>query len=140
MPMSKKYCVDKIHLLSIPRGEEIISYITRYVEENNIRTAIVTAIGSLYDVKIGYYSVEKDKYLEIKLNGYYELLSAIGNISLKYDKPFLHLHVTLGDHEGRVYGGHLLHGKVFVAETKIIELKGEPITRSKFTDTLWLWS
>ena len=137
--VERAYEVQKIVLINVPRGSDLVDYISSYAYVNKIYTGVVFVIGSLYDVVLGYYSVEKDEYLRIRLNGYYELVSGVGNISLRENKPFLHLHVALGDENGRLYGGHLISGKVFVAETKIFVLKGEPMNREKTTNTLWLW-
>ncbi len=97
-------------------------------------------IGSLRNPVVGYYSEEEKKYRSIKLSGTFELLSLNGNISLKEGKSFAHLHVTLGDEEGRVFGGHLIRGDVFVAEVYIGELIGEPLERKDMGgNNLWLW-
>lgn len=125
--------------MSIPRGVDLLDYLNKFAGENGVETAIVMAIGSLYDVEIGYYDTGEDRYVVNKLNGFYELLSGLGNISLREGKPFTHIHVVLGDRMGRTYGGHLVSGKVFVVEAKIMVLKGEPARRSRITNTLWLW-
>jgi predicted DNA-binding protein with PD1-like motif len=44
------------------------------------------------------------------LLGPLEIVSCVGNVSLKEDAPFVHAHITLSDKEGRTYGGHLMPG------------------------------
>ena len=71
-----------------------------------------------------------------------EILSLIGNISLKDDKPFVHAHITLADQEGRAWGGHLAEGtKVFAGEFVIQEyLTEKPLVRHLDEETgLFLW-
>ena len=67
------------------------------------------------------------------------MVSLLGNISLKDGEPFAHIHVALGDPEGRVYGGHLISGEVFVAEVFVQELLGEPLERKPQENGLALW-
>jgi len=43
-----------------------------------------------------------------------ELISLHGNLSLVDGKPFVHIHVSLGDSEFKVWGGHLFNAKVAV--------------------------
>ncbi|AHF80470.1 PPC domain-containing DNA-binding protein [Thermococcus paralvinellae] len=127
-------------MFRIPEGEEFLTFINKFAEKNNILIGTVTAIGTLRNPKIGYFEEEKGKYKVIELSGTYELLSALGNISLKDGKPFVHIHAALGDKEGRVWGGHLIEGEVFVAEVIIHELLGEPLERKPQENGLMLWN
>ncbi|CAB50172.1 PPC domain-containing DNA-binding protein [Pyrococcus abyssi] len=131
--------IGRVYLFRIPEGEEIISYITRFCEKNNVKIAVVKAIGSLRNPKIAYFVEEEGKYKEIQLKGTYELISLLGNVSLKDGKPFLHAHVSLGNDEGIVFGGHLVEGEVFVAEVYIQEIKGEKLERKPRDNGLALW-
>jgi len=136
-----EYDVKKVHVFRIPEGSEMLSFINDYAERKGIRMGLVFAIGSLKNPRIGYFIEEEEKYLTISLKGSYELLSAQGNISLKDNKPFAHVHVILGDKEGRAYGGHLIEAEVFVAEVAVVELSGnEPLKRDFTLKGLSLWS
>ncbi len=126
-------------MFRIPEGEEFLTFIDKFAEKNNILIGTVSAIGTVKNPKIGYFEEEKGKYEVIELNGTYELLSALGNISLKDGKPYAHIHVTLGDKEGKVWGGHLIEGEVFAAEVIIHELLGEPLERKLQKTGLALW-
>jgi len=126
-------------MFRIPEGEEFLTFINKFAEKHNILVGTVTAIGTLRNPKIGYFEEESSRYKVIELSGIYELLSALGNISLKDGKPFAHVHVTLGDRDGKVWGGHLIEGEVFVAEVIIHELLGEPLERKPQENGLMLW-
>ncbi len=133
------YDVDKVYLFNVPRDKELIEYITEFIVNNGIKTGLIMIIGAVYDPVIGYYDHVKDQYIEVKLKGHYELVSGIGNISLREGKPIPHIHVVLGGRNGETYGGHLLSAKVFVAETMITSLTGPVLERERVTNTLWLW-
>ncbi len=129
----------RIFLLRVPEGEDLPEFVNRFAEEKGIKTAIVKGIGSLRNPVVGYYSEEIKDYKRIELTGTFELLTLLGNISLKDGKPFAHLHVTLGNADGDVFGGHLMKGEVFVAELYVQELLGEPLVRRERGNNLSLW-
>lgn len=133
------YEVKEVHMFRVPEGKEFLSYLSKYVLERGIRSGIIFAIGSVKNPVVGYFNEEKERYEEISFKGTYELLSALGNISLKDEKPFIHLHVVLGDASGKCYGGHLIRAEVFVAEVKILVLSGDPMKREVSHKNLALW-
>ncbi|NJE47567.1 DUF296 domain-containing protein [Thermococcus sp. GR7] len=126
-------------LFRVPEGKELLSFINEFARKNNVLIGTVSAIGSLRNPKIGYFVEEEGQYKVIELKGIYELVSLSGNISLKDGEPFAHIHVALGDSEGRLWGGHLVEGEVFVAEVYIQELLGEPLERKPQESGLALW-
>jgi len=129
----------RIFLLRVPEGEDLLSFVNRFAEEKGVKTAIVKGIGSLRNPVVGYYLEEIKNYKRIELLGTFEMLTLLGNVSLKDGKPFAHLHVTLGNANGDVFGGHLIEGEVFVAELYVQELLGKPLVRKDMGNNLSLW-
>ncbi|GEM_PF-4761217 len=76
------------------------------------RDGYVEAIGYLKNPVIGWFEADKREYKKIELKGGYELLSLKGYKS----NGNWHVHVVLGDQEGRAFGGHLFEGKPFKLE------------------------
>ena len=126
-------------MFRIPEGKEFLNALNEFAKKHNVLIGTVSAIGTLRNPKIGYFEEEKRQYKVIELEGTYELVSALGNISIKDDEPFVHVHVSLGDSEGRLFGGHLIEGEVFVAEVYIQELLGELLVRKPQENGLSLW-
>ena len=129
----------RVFLLRVPEGEDLLEFVNRFAGKKEIKTAIVKGIGSLRNPVVGYYSEEIKNYKRIELLGTFEMLTLLGNVSLKDGKPFAHLHVTLGNASGDVFGGHLMKGEVFVAELYVQELLGEPLVRRDRGNNLSLW-
>ncbi len=133
-----KYQIKAVHMFRVPEGRDLIGYINKYAAKEDIRTAVVSGIGTLQNPVIGYYMEEKGAYKKIELPGMYEVTSIEGNISLKDNRPFTHIHINLGDADGKILGGHLIRGNVYVAEIVIIELSGTPLERIPY-GSLSLW-
>ena len=124
-----KYQIKAVHMFRVPEGRDLIEYINEYAAKEDIRTAVVSGIGTLQNPVIGYFMEEKGAYKKIELSGMYEITSLEGNISLKDGHLFTHIHINLGDADGKILGGHLIKGNVYVAEIVIIELSGTPLER-----------
>jgi len=93
-------------------GEELVETLTKFLSENSINSGIISGIGAASDVTLNYFNIETKEYEEKHFSGDFEILSLTGNISLKDDLPFAHLHITLGTKEYECIGGHLKAAKV----------------------------
>lgn len=111
-------------------------------KKENIRLGVFSVIGALTNVKLGYYDQDAKKYIEnCSLEKKLEITSCTGNVSLKDSEIFVHAHITLADHAGGCYGGHLMPGgSIFAAEYFAQELTGAVLTRKPDPETgLNLW-
>ncbi|MCH9770161.1 MAG: DUF296 domain-containing protein [Gammaproteobacteria bacterium] len=100
--------------------EEIMAAVTAVVREAELPGAFITGIGALKELELGYYHLEKKDYQRRQFDGDYELLSFTGNVSLNNDEYFSHVHVSIGDAEYKVHGGHLFQAKVAVTAELLI--------------------
>jgi predicted DNA-binding protein with PD1-like motif len=106
----------------LAKGDDLLAALEGLAQEHNITLGEVTAIGAVSQARIGYYNQAERQYYFLDLNRPLEILALVGNISLKDGKPMVHAHVTLGDNEGRAFGGHLAEGTlVFACEFAILE-------------------
>ena len=127
-----------VYVFRILEGKDIVKSIEDFAEENEIQCASVNVIGALKNAEMGYFSNLKGKYITKEINEQCELLAGMGNISLKLENVFLHLHVILGRSDFTTIGGHLVRGEVFVAEVIIHEYDGR-CPREQH-NSLYLWS
>ena len=126
---------------SLPIGADLSESLNQIVIVEDIRVGKVKAIGAVIEAVVGYFNQTTNSYETIRLNSGHEILSLIGNVSIKERKPFVHAHITLSDKGGKVFGGHLMPGtKIFACEVFIDEYTGEDLVREKDQTTdLFLW-
>jgi predicted DNA-binding protein with PD1-like motif len=131
----------RVLLLRLNHDQEMVAQIVDLAEKNNIRTGVFTVIGALCRAELAFYDQAAHRYQTIKVDRPAEIVSCIGNISIRDERPFVHAHATLSDSDGSVVAGHLSAGTVFAAELFLQELSGEPLIRrhDPITD-LYLWS
>ena len=98
--------------IRLNKGEEIFSSLYKIIEEYNIQSGWISGIGAICKVEIGSYNLKNKNYNKTKLVNHYELISLMGNISKKNEKPFLHIHIVMSDDKCQVYGGHLFSAEI----------------------------
>lgn len=73
---------------------------------------ILTGIGSLKQATLRF----ADQVAPCRLEQKFEIISLVGTLSLNG----AHLHIALGDREGKVIGGHLLPGCIVYTTAEIV--------------------
>lgn len=127
---TKKQTVKKLIWLEIKHGDDLHGAISEYCLKNNLKAGLIFAIGALKNANLGFYDQSGKKYLAEAVKRPLEILSCLGNVSLKDGRPFVHAHLTVSDKKGRVYGGHLESGSVvFACECAILPTTGEILKR-----------
>src|SRR5690606_8530479 len=121
-------------LIVLDRGQKLVQTLTEQVQEKNILGGTIVGIGAIKDVELGFYHLE-DKYYERRKfeAGDYELISLNGNISLRDDHPYVHVHTAIGDKTFQVFGGHLFEATIAVtAEIYVIPFGSMPEREDQF--------
>lgn len=103
---------EKTWALVLDSGEEVMSRLQRFCEEENLSAARFTAIGAFSAATLGYFDWNRKDYEEIPISEQVEVLSLIGDISVYKDAPKIHAHVVVGKRDGSTSGGHLLEAYV----------------------------
>ncbi len=112
------------HIIIIERNEKLAAVLNDIVAKHKIKGGLISGLGALKDVEMGYYELGKRDYIRKTFSEEdYELISLNGNISLKDGKPYCHLHASLGCSDFSVFGGHLFEATVAVTcEISIISM------------------
>jgi predicted DNA-binding protein with PD1-like motif len=127
--------INNGYILKLEKGDEIMATLTKFCVDNNINSGSVTGIGGTNDAVIKYYNLEKKEYIPKRFNGLnYEIVSLNGNISSIDEKPILHLHITLGDSDYRIFGGHLESAVIAVTGEIIIYTSADDVVRRKMDE------
>jgi uncharacterized protein len=123
-------------------GADLLGEITGICLRENIRLGKVEAIGAVKKARVAYYDQGKRVYCHHEIDKPLEIVSLIGNISIKDNKPIVHAHVVLADADGATFGGHLAQGTlIFACECIIREYQGGELTRGYDEQTgLPLWT
>ena len=95
-------------------GEEVVSILTEFANQNNIGSGMVTGIGAVRDPTLGYFNLESGEYQRRRFEGIFELLKLSGNFARLDSKIFLHCHATISDADFKVFGGHLFEAEIGV--------------------------
>lgn len=124
--------INNNHIIKIEKGEEIIEMLTKFCEDNNIKSGRVSGIGGANNVALSYYDLERKIYITKIFKGKnYEIISLNGNIAVMEGKTILHIHITLGDENYNVFGGHLKSAVIAITGEIIISMTGD-VVRRKF--------
>ena len=91
----------------IDKGEEILTKIKEIALKEDIKLANINALGAVNKVRVGVFKTQEKKYYANEFNGDFEIVSLTGSINTMNDEFYSHLHMAIGDTEGKVFGGHL---------------------------------
>ena len=91
----------------IDRGEEILAAVREIAGAEHIQLASVSALGATNDFTVGVYSVDEKQYHANDFKGNFEIVSLTGTINTMDGEFYCHLHMSAGNDQGHVVGGHL---------------------------------
>ncbi|MBC8198598.1 MAG: DNA-binding protein [Desulfobacteraceae bacterium] len=143
--MKKPSCFEfqqgRIFVGRLPHGKDLILSVEEFCEDASIQMATFSVIGAVSSATIGAYDQKQQVYVTVKEEAPLEIVSCMGNVSLKDGKPFIHAHILLADEQGKTIGGHLFSETIiFAGEINLQELTGKPMKRTYDNDTgLMLW-
>lgn len=93
----------KTHIFRLTPGKDLYKELQNYIQKNNISAAIVlTCVGSLKAATLRMAGASKPT----SRKGAFEIVSLSGTLC----PDGVHLHASLSDSEGKVWGGHLVPG------------------------------
>jgi predicted DNA-binding protein with PD1-like motif len=117
--------------VSFGAGDEIISGLTEFAEQHHIVSAHITGIGGLISAKLGWGSPTVPAMKEIDVNSKCELVSLSGDISMRGDHPYVHLHGVVAFSDGSTKGGHVIEAHVDPIADIFVVTTAAPIPGSR---------
>lgn len=116
-------------VLCLVRGEEVLASIRAVCNAERVRLAEISALGAADHAEIGVYHLAEQRFLPRTLDGEMEICALTGSATRRGkdgEELYLHLHGSLADARGMVYGGHVNEIRVSAtAEIFIRLLPGE---------------
>ena len=104
--------IDNSYIVHVEKGEKVMHTLTQFCIDRNITSGQLSGIGAVKNVDIGAYNITSKEYIHKIFDSILELLSFQGNVAIKDGEPFIHAHITLGNHDMEVSGGHLFEMEV----------------------------
>ncbi|GBD34485.1 hypothetical protein HRbin35_00209 [bacterium HR35] len=100
-------------LLRIEPEEELFTALLNFAKKYKINSGFFYGIGASKKCLIGRYNEKKKDYDWFEIKKQMEIGSLIGNLTLKENHHYLHIHATLGDKSLKAISGHLKELIVF---------------------------
>ena len=99
----------------IDKGEDIVEQVKNIALKENIKLASIQALGAINDFTVGVFKTKEKKYYANEFKGDYEIVSLTGTINTMNGEYYSHMHLSAGNDQGEVFGGHL--NKAIVSAT-----------------------
>ncbi|WP_298029103.1 PPC domain-containing DNA-binding protein [uncultured Dysosmobacter sp.] len=113
------------YIARIDKNEEILEQVKVLALQEDIKLASVQALGAVNDFTVGVFDTEKKEYHANHFQGSYEIVSLTGTINTMEGEFYTHLHMSAGDSQGHVVGGHLNRANVSATcEMVVTEIPG----------------
>ncbi len=121
----KEFQSAQAYLCRLGYGRDLIEEIGRFCESREITSGIINGVGALQNATLGFYNQTEKKYQTTTLDESLEIISLLGNISIKEGAIFPHLHIAVSDDKHRTLSGHLMSpSEIFACEISILRFEG----------------
>ena len=128
--MEYKRTGNKI-VVRLQKGEEVVAQLLALAQKENVTLAEVTGIGATDCVDFGCFNTQKKQYKNIHKDGEnFEITALVGNLSEMNGEKYQHLHITLADENGCVYGGHLKSAVISVTAEIVVSCIDAKVDRA----------
>ncbi len=121
-------------VMRIDRGEEVLTQLKAMALKEDIKLASVRALGATNDFTVGVFKVDEKKYYANHFTGDFEIVSLTGTISTMNGEYYAHLHMSAGDEQGRVFGGHLNEAIISATCEMVVEAIDGQVERAHDAD------
>ena len=117
------------------RGEKIIESLTKFVEQENIMSGNIDAIGAVGSIELGHYNPTSKEFSRKSLEGAFGIVSLLGNVTMKGEEKVVHCNIIVGTDEMALYGGHLFEATVSGTCEIVFNEYKVPIRKEKDPET-----
>ena len=94
-------------------GDEILSGLYDLVAKHRITSGHIMGIGGLAPgALLGWGDPEVGGFKKVEIKDKTEIVSLLGDISLRDGTPYVHVHMVVGSADGSTKAGHLLEARI----------------------------
>src|SRR5438105_15046884 len=83
------------HAVVLDTGDEVTGELGKFVRDQEVEAASVTAIGAFSRAVLGYFQWETKQYKKIAVDEQVGVLSLLGDVAVGDESPSLQLHAVL---------------------------------------------
>ena len=109
-------------IVRLDRGDEIVEQVLAIAKQEKIHLAEISALGAVDEFTAGVFRLSEKKFQPNHFKGEFEIVSLTGTLSEKDGEPYCHLHMSAGDKDGHVFGGHLARARISATGEMVIRL------------------
>lgn len=102
-------------IVRMDKGEDIVEQVKNVALKEKIKLASISALGAINEFAVGVFKTKEKKYYANEFKGDFEIVSLTGTINTMNDEYYSHMHLSAGNDQGQVFGGHL--NKAIVSAT-----------------------
>lgn len=99
--------INSGYLIKLEKNEKLVQTLIKFCEEHRINSGWISGIGSLAEIELAYYRLDRKEYSHEKIEEPLEIVSLMGNIAFFENKHAVHAHIVASDAEMKTYAGHL---------------------------------
>src|SRR5262245_6847291 len=113
MTFEEKTATAHVFEVRFTTGDEILSGLYDLVAKKHITSGHITGIGGLAPgALLGWGDPELGGFKKIEIKDKTEIVSLIGDISLRDGQPYVHIHMVVGSSDSSTKAGHLLEAHI----------------------------
>lgn len=132
--------IGRVVFARLSEDEDLLEAIALRAKRAKINTGFFILIGALKKAKLGFY--REQEYKPIEISEPVEIVSCMGNISIKEQELIVHAHISVSNEKGEAFGGHLLRGCVVSVNAELVLVEAADLRLQRQLDEktkLYLW-
>jgi predicted DNA-binding protein with PD1-like motif len=125
------YGTDQI-LVRLDQGDLLVESLKQTAESLALPSAvIVSGVGMLSSIELGFFDQAEDDYLRTQFNGIFDLNSIAGNIVRGDESLIPHVHAIFNSPSHSVLGGHVMEATCHITMEIFLSIGSPLLTRVK---------
>ncbi|MCM1989809.1 PPC domain-containing DNA-binding protein [Oceanirhabdus seepicola] len=132
--MKYKRLREELIVLRLETGDKIMESIMKCCCDAHVNCAKISGIGAGEEFHLAVYRKNKKGYKRKRFKGEHEIIDLNGNITLKDNKPYIHIHISMANEDMKLYGGHLEEGTITATAEIFINIIDEEKINRKYDD------